>query len=67
MASPIKPAPSRGLTLINEIAAAPVIRSETLADSTLTTTGRDLSDAALLASPGSWSPPADRIAPARRD
>lgn len=64
MASPIKPATTRGVTLINEIAAAPVIRSDTLVDSTLQTSGRDLSDTVLRASPGSWGLPAGGSAPA---
>jgi hypothetical protein len=63
MASPIKPATTRGVTLINEIAAAPVISSDTLVDSKLENSGRSLSDAALLASPGSWGLPANGIAP----
>jgi hypothetical protein len=54
MASPIKPAPARGITLINEIAAAPVIRSDTLVNAKLETSGRTVDDTALLASPGSW-------------
>ena len=57
MASPIKPAPARGITLVNEIAAAPVIRSDTLADAKLETSGRTVDDSVFLASPGSWGPP----------
>jgi hypothetical protein len=57
MASPIRPAPTRHVTLVNEIAAAPVITSETLEDAKIETSGRELSDAALRASPGSWGPP----------
>ncbi len=62
MASPIKPAPTRGVALVNEIAAAPVISSDTLVDSKLETTGRRIEEAALLASPGSWGLPANGIA-----
>jgi hypothetical protein len=40
--------------LINEIAAAPVIRSDTLVNAKLETSGRTVDDTALLASPGSW-------------
>jgi hypothetical protein len=57
MASPIRPAPTRHVTLVNEIAAAPVITSETLEDAKIESSGRELSDAALRASPGSWGPP----------
>ncbi len=63
MASPINPAPTRGVSLINEIAAAPVISSDTLVESSVKTTGVSLSDAALRASPGSWGLPANGIAP----
>ena len=63
MASPIKPAPARAITLVNEISAAPVISSDTLVDSKLESAGRRLEDAALLASPGSWGLPANGIAP----
>jgi hypothetical protein len=63
MASPIRPAPMRGVTLVNEIAAAPVITSETARDSKVETTGRNFTDAALRASPGSWNLPASGVAP----
>ncbi len=58
MASPIEPAPTRNVTLVNEIAAAYVISSDTLVESTVQTAGVSLSDAALRASPGSWGLPA---------
>ena len=63
MASPIKPAAARGVALVNEIAAAPVIVSDALVDSTLETAGRRLDEASVLASPGSWGLPANGIAP----
>ncbi len=62
MASPIKPAPARGVSLVNEIAAAPVICGDTLVDARLETAGRRVEEAALLASPGSWGLPANGIA-----
>lgn len=58
MASPIRSAPTKNVTLVNEIAAAPVITSETLADSKHETAGRTLADSVLRASPGSWGTPA---------
>lgn len=63
MASPIAPAPTRGLSLVNDIAAAYVVRSDTLADCSLKTSGRDVAEGALRASPGSWGLPANGIAP----
>ena len=63
MSSPIKSAPAKNISLINEIAAAPVITSETLVDCKLETKGRTLADAALRASPGNWGLPANGIAP----
>lgn len=62
MSSPIRPASTRGVTLVNVIAAAPVITSATLVDSTLETSGYTLSDAALRSSPGSWGLPPSGIA-----
>lgn len=62
MSSPIKPAPTHGVTFVNEIAAAPVITSDTLVDSKVETTGRKFTDAELHASPGSWGLPASGIA-----
>jgi len=62
MASPIRPAPTRNVTLVNEIAAAPVITSETLENSKTETAGRELPDARLRASPGSWGLPKSGIA-----
>jgi hypothetical protein len=63
MSSPIKPAPTTRVTLVNEIAAAPVITSDTVADSKVETSGRSLTDAALRGSPGSWGLPPSGIAP----
>jgi hypothetical protein len=63
MSSPIRPAATRGVSLVNEIAAAPVITSDTAGDSKVETTGRTFTDAALRASPGSWGLPASGIAP----
>lgn len=63
MSSPIRPAPAGGITLVNEIAAAPVITSDAVEGCKVETTGRTLTDAALRASPGSWGLPASGIAP----
>ncbi|MEY4487734.1 MAG: hypothetical protein RIQ79_242 [Verrucomicrobiota bacterium] len=63
MSSPILPAPTRGVTLSNEIASAQVITSDTLIESKFETAGRTFSDAVLQASPGSWGLPASGIAP----
>lgn len=63
MASPIRPAPTRGITLVNEIAAASVITSDTPVDSKIENAGRTLKDSDLRASPGSWGLPANGVAP----
>lgn len=63
MSSPIRPAPAKNITLVNEISAASVITSDTVADCKIETTGRTFTDAALRASPGSWGLPASGIAP----
>jgi len=63
MSSPIRPAPARGISLVNEIAAAPVITSDEVAGANVTSQSRTFSDAALSASPGSWNLPAGGIAP----
>jgi hypothetical protein len=63
MSSPIRPAPAKNITLVNEIAAASIISSDTVADCKIETTGRTFTDAALHASPGSWGLPASGIAP----
>ncbi len=67
MASPIRPAPTRGVTLVNELALACVIRADGLADCTLENSGRELPEGRLRASPGSWRLPANGVAngPAR--
>ena len=57
MSSPIRPAPTRGVVLINTIAAAPVITSDTPVDSTINSSSRKFTDAALRASPGPWGSP----------
>lgn len=62
MSSPIRPAPTRGVALINEIAAAPVITSDTVTEGKIETAGRTLADAALRASPGSWGLPPSGVA-----
>ena len=62
MSSPIKPAPTQHVTLINEIAAAPVITSATVVDSKVETAGRKFADVELRASPGAWGLPASGIA-----
>ena len=62
MSSPIRPAPTRGVTLVNEITAATVITSDTPVDSKIETSGRTMKDADLRASPGSWGLPANGVA-----
>jgi hypothetical protein len=62
MSSPIRPASARGVTLLNEIGAAPVITSDLAIDSKIETTGRSFTDAALRASPGSWGLPPSGVA-----
>lgn len=63
MSSPIRPAPARGIVLVNEIAAASVITSDAFVDSKVESVGRTFTDAALRASPGSWGLPSSGIAP----
>ncbi|MBE2203406.1 MAG: hypothetical protein IAE94_03560 [Chthoniobacterales bacterium] len=63
MASPILPAPTRNVTLINEIAAAPVITSDLVFDEKIESASRTISDAELRVSPGSWGLPANGVAP----
>jgi hypothetical protein len=63
MSSPIRPAAANRVTLVNEIAAAPVITSDLATGSKVETAGRTFTDAALRASPGSWGLPANGIAP----
>jgi hypothetical protein len=53
----------RGISLVNEIAAAPVITSEEAAGANVTSQSRTFTDAALSASPGSWNLPAGGVAP----
>ena len=65
MSSPIRPAAAKNITLLNEIAAAPVITSDTVTDCKVETSGRTFTDAALRASPGSWGLPASGIAPGK--
>ena len=62
MSSPILPAPTGNVTLINTIASVPVITSDTLQNTKLETAGREVADAALRASPGSWGLPNSGIA-----
>jgi hypothetical protein len=54
MSSPIRPAVTSGVTLINEIAAAPVISSDELKDSKVESKGRTFTDAELRKDPGPW-------------
>ena len=54
MASPILPAPARGITLINEIPHAPVITGEDVEDCVIDSDGPILPDADARRSPGSW-------------
>ena len=63
MSSPILPAPAKNITLINEIAAAPVITSDLAVDCKVESTGRKFTDAELRKSPGSWGLPPNGIAP----
>lgn len=62
MSSPIKPAAAKGITLVNDIAAAVIITSDQQTDSKIETAGRTFTDAALRASPGPWNLPANGIA-----
>jgi hypothetical protein len=66
MSSPIRPAPTSGITLINEIPAAIVITSDQLKDPKVETPGRTFTDAALRANPGPWGTPAKADQPASR-
>jgi hypothetical protein len=63
MSSPIRPAPAKGITLVNEIVTAPILTSDQVVDAKVETKSRTLTDAALRASPGSWGLPANGIAP----
>ena len=54
MASPIRPAPTRGLALANEISSALVVTSDTLIESKIESTGKQMAEATLRADPGSW-------------
>lgn len=62
MSSPIRPGPAKNVSLINEIAAAPVITGDSVADSNIQSAGRVFTDAALRANPGSWGLPAGGVA-----
>lgn len=62
MSSPTNPAPTKRIVLINEIAAATVVVSDTVTDSKIETKGLTLKDANLRASPGAWGLPANGIA-----
>ncbi|MDF3058971.1 MAG: hypothetical protein K0R17_3186 [Rariglobus sp.] len=62
MASPIRPAPTRNITLINTITTSPVITSDTLEGSKIETAGRELPDTGLRASPGTWNLPKTGVA-----
>jgi hypothetical protein len=62
MSSPIRPAPAKGVTLVNEIVTAPLITSDQITDVKIESKSRTVTDAALRASPGSWGLPANGIA-----
>jgi hypothetical protein len=62
MSSPIKPAAATDITLINEIAPAMVIASDTVKGGHVETPGKSFTDAALRASPGPWNLPPSGIA-----
>jgi hypothetical protein len=62
MSSAILPAPTSNVTLTNTIASVPVITSDTLKDTKLVTSGREVTDALLRASPGSWGLPKNGVA-----
>lgn len=63
MASPIKPAAAKHLTLVNEIASALVVTGELVQDATISTPGVEFTDQALRQSPGPWNLPPNGIAP----
>lgn len=54
MASPIRPAKTVQVHLINELATFPIITSAEAADATIETSGPVLIDADLMKSPGAW-------------
>lgn len=54
MASPIRPAPTAKIHLINELAAFPILTSAEAADSTIETIGAIVTDADAKRSPGDW-------------
>jgi hypothetical protein len=54
MASPIRPAPTRNITLENAIPSAPIITAEEIPDCTIQSDGPVIPDADTKASPGNW-------------
>jgi hypothetical protein len=62
MSSPIKPAAAKDITLINEIAAAVIVTSDTVTGGKIETAGKTFTDASLRASPGPWNLPPSGIA-----
>ena len=62
MSSPIRPAAAKNISLINEIATAPILTSDLVVDAKVESKSRTVSDAELRASPGSWGLPASGIA-----
>jgi hypothetical protein len=54
MASPIRPAATRNVTLRNEIPQVAVISSDTPQDCEIETVGKQFTDADLKKSPGNW-------------
>jgi hypothetical protein len=65
MASAIGTAPIRGVDIASRIAFAPVILSETVANSKIETTARQFNAADLAKDPGPWGLPPDGIATGR--
>ncbi len=67
MSSPIRSATARGITLVNEIAAATVIISAAVTDCQVTTTGRSFAEAELQKNPGPWGGrPAPGVPPEKK-
>jgi hypothetical protein len=54
MASPIRPAPTRNITLENTIPSAPIITAGEIPDCTIQSDGPVIPDADTKASPGNW-------------
>jgi hypothetical protein len=63
MSSPIRPAPTRRITLINEIAEASIIGEAGAEELSIESAGRVFDDTDLRRDPGPWGLPANGIAP----